>query len=168
MTNARLSVDIAITQFRIASDSARLLSTPAEEIALALRPDPRPAGWLDPCFGTLYLVTNDANGLIRIGCADRLRKRYTDMNVTSPVQLTIAHFVHLVGMPVAKQVELDLHTTLLAYRRRGEWFEVDLEAATQEMADAIYRRRFQFWTEAERREVGAAAARCHATRSRSI
>jgi hypothetical protein len=137
MTNARLSVDIAITKFRIASDSARLLSTPAEEIALALRPDPRPAGWLDPCFGTLYLVTNDANGLIRIGCADRLRKRYTDMNVTSPVQLTIAHFVHLVGMPVAKQVELDLHTTLLAYRRRGEWFEVDLDAAaTQAIADA--------------------------------
>lgn len=167
--NPRLAVDIAITRLPTTSDAGRLLTTPADEVALALRPDPRPAlQWFDPGFGTLYLLTNAANGLIRIGSADQLRKRFTAMNMASPVELTIAHFVHVVGMPIAKQVELSLQTQFITSRRRGEWFDVALEAAAQEMADAIYRRGLRFWAEAERRVVGEVAARCQASRGRPI
>lgn len=155
--------DLAIDRYPAASDPDRLLKTPAEEVHLALRPEPR-APWADPGFGAVFILTNEANNLARIGCTARLRKRYTGLNVDSPVHLDLAHFVHVAGLIVARQIELALQTTFLACRRRGEWFDVAVADAAQELADTVYRRRLRFWSELERRQVGAMAARVEARR----
>ena len=114
MTSERLSVETTIARSPGASDAARLRTTPDDEIALALRPNPRPvttAGlhWIDPGFASLFLLANAANDLIRIGATDQIRKRFTAMNVASPVELRIVHFVHVVGPLVAKAIETGVH-----------------------------------------------------------
>lgn len=150
--------DLAIDRFPAACSAERLLKTPDEETHLALRPDAA-KGWTNPGFGTLYLLTNEANDLVRVGRADRLRKRFTAMNVDSPVNLAIAHFVHVVDPMVARGVEEHLQTRLLPWRIRGEWFGVTVDTAAQALAEIVTRRHLRFWSEAERREVGKLAAR---------
>lgn len=165
----RGSVDATIARCPGAMDGQRLFSTPADDIVLALRPDPpsrQGLHWIDPDFGALYILGNAANGLVKIGAAALIRKRFTAMNAASPVELRLLHFVHLVGAPVAKVVEADVHAGLLEHRRRGEWFELELDAAAEAIAEAVVRARLTFWTESERRSVGATAAKYHAHRMR--
>lgn len=106
-------------------------------------------------MSSLYVVANDANSLLKIGYADNLKNRIAGMNTGSPVGLRLVHFLYFVDGMIASDVEREVHKTLASYRRKGEWFEVNRDQAGDAIALAVNARRIKWWSEAERRKVGA-------------
>lgn len=164
MVNPARSIDIATHAFNCALDEARLLSTPEEELALAMEPPPSPIRWLNPELTAIYVLANGANGLLKIGMAENLKNRIVGLDCGSPVPLYLRHFIFFVGRTVTKYVEGEVHRTLAESRVKGEWFDVSLETAAQTIAETARRRKLMWWTERERRELGTKASKEHIIR----
>lgn len=128
----------------------RLRRTPPEDIRLALSRAPR--GTLR-VLSAVYVISNDANELVKIGYADNLQQRMSGLNCGSPVDLRLAHFVYFVDGGIAKAVEGATHRILAEHRRKGEWFSVTLEQAGEAIAQAVNSKRFRWFSEAERRKL---------------
>lgn len=143
----KLPEDHAAAYFQCELSMVRLRSTPAEDLALALKRDPNRR---DSCLSAVYVVGNEANDLLKIGYADNLKNRFSGLNTGSPVELKILHFVYFVDWIIAKNVESEVHRRLAAFRRRGEWFEVSLEVACEAIAETAVARKFRWWSAAER------------------
>lgn len=155
----QLAADIATHSLGIRMDQARLLATSKDECVLALskNPDHRAGRFIDPKLSAVYVISNEANSLLKIGYADNLRHRYAGLNVGSPVGLELEHFVYFVGGLIAKAVEGRTHQKLAEHRRRGEWFDVTVETAAKAIADAAGEMNLKWWNEMERRDIGLKA-----------
>ncbi len=166
-TNARTAADIATHSLGVRMDAKRLLATPSDELILALgkNPDHRAGRFVDPKLSAVYVVGNVVNSLLKIGYADNLRHRFAGLNVGSPVGLSLEHFVYFVGSLVAKTVEGRVHQHLAQYRRRGEWFDVDLATAAQALANVTADMKLRWWNEMERRDIGCKAWQIDRSRS---
>lgn len=142
--------DRAIANFKCELSHQRLLSTPDEELALALGKLPRGIANLS----AVYVVGNDANSLLKIGYADNLRSRLSGLRCNSPVETKLLHFLYFVDGMVAKHVESAAHKTLAARRRHGEWFEASLEEVAWAIASVVSTNKLRWWTEEERHRLG--------------
>lgn len=159
MRDEQPTADILVLRNRGAMDRTRLLSTSKDEMGIVFSALPSSRMWIDPQLAAVYVVGNSANPLLKIGHADNLKHRFAGLNVGSPVDLQLLHFVFFVGRLVAKSVERQVHDALAAHRSRGEWFNVDLATASSAIAKVTTDRRLAWWTEAERRSLGTAAIR---------
>lgn len=139
----------------------RLLFTPQAEFDLLNTATPSRAGWIDPQMGAVYVIGNAANSLLKIGHADNLKHRFSGLNVGSPVDLELIHFVYFVGRIVAKSVEQYVHAALAEYRRRGEWFDVDLPTIGAAISQVSFERNLKWFTEEQRRRIGTTALKNH-------
>ena len=139
----------------------RLLSTSQEEFDLLNTANPSRAGWIDPQMGAVYVIGNSANSLLKIGHADNVKNRFSGLNVGSPVELELLHFVYFVGRLVAKSVEQYVHGALAEYRRRGEWFEADLPMVGDAISQVAFQRNLKWFTEEQRRRIGTTALKNH-------
>lgn len=166
ITCQQTSADIATHSFSTRMCSIRLLATPADELLLALskNPDARADRFVDPKLSAVYVVGNAVNSLVKIGYADNLRHRFAGLNVGSPVDLDLRHFVYFIGSLVAKNVEGRVHQRLAEHRRRGEWFDVECATAAAAIAGVAQDMRLKWWTEAERRDIGCRAWNVHLSR----
>lgn len=151
--------DVAVAHFKCGMDNERLLSTPANELALAMGSVPRGQYY---SLSTVYVIGNAANNLVKIGYADNLRARFSGLNCGSPVCLQLLHFVHVVDGMVAKLVEGKAHLLLAEHRRKGEWFEVDVSQAAAAIGAALATNKIRWWTEYERRRLPSFAAKATA------
>jgi len=150
-------VDVVVANGRGAMKPERLLTTPPSDIAEVFAAIPSLRHWIDPQMSAIYVISNEANSLLKIGYADNLKHRFHGLDCGSPVPLHLLHFVFLVGKLVAKTVEKQVHEVLADRRRKGEWFEVRLEEAAAAISSVVTRRKLQWWTEVERRALGKAA-----------
>lgn len=160
------AADKTIVRSESCSNLARSLATPSDEVALTLGPSPRkcPAkgpGWIDPTLSAIYVVRAKDIGLCKIGYTKNLRMRMTTLNVDSPVPLELAHFVYVVGHPIAKIVEAEAQLSLVDRCVRGEWFSIAVEEGAAAIFTAIEARGFKWWSERDRREMGHRAFRTH-------
>lgn len=139
----------------------RLVSTPQAEFDLLHTATPSRAVWIDPQMGAVYVIGNEANSLVKIGHADNLKHRFSGLNVGSPVELELLHFVYFAGRIVAKSVEQHVHSALAKYRRRGEWFDVDLPTIGNAISQVVFHRNLKWFTEEQRRRIGSSALKNH-------
>lgn len=161
------SLDMAAARFAPAMSKGRLAGTSEEELRLALSSSPTSRErWINPQLGAVYVISNAANSLLKIGHADNLKNRFSGIDCCCPVALKLEHFVYFVGRLVANSVEQQTHAVLKEYRRKGEWFDVPLAIATEAIASVVSSRKLTWWTEYERRELGSKASRVHINRMR--
>lgn len=84
-------------------------------------PEPRqmtaqiPPRW-DGVNQGVYFV--EAAGLIKIGFSNSLKRRLIDLQIGSPVVITLLHVE-----PGSQVTERKLHAKFAAYRQHGEWFQ---------------------------------------------
>ena len=142
--------DSALMSFECAMCPERLKRATPEDIELAIGRAPR--GMIQT-LSAVYVVSNAANSLLKIGYADNLKQRISGIRTGSPVEIKLEHFVYFVDCTIAGMVEKDAHTELAEYRRRGEWFEVTTDQAGEAIAKSATSRRLKWWTEAERRQL---------------
>lgn len=159
--NEQGAADRVLSYHTGSRNPGRLISTPKEELELLNTATPSRAGWIDPQMGAVYVIGNAANSLLKIGHADNLKHRFSGLSVGSPVDLELHHFVYFVGSIVAKSVEQQVHKALADYRRRGEWFDVDLATVGQAIAEIALERKLKWWTEEQRRRIGTTALKNH-------
>lgn len=69
----------------------------------------------------VYFIQAATGGPIKIGSTNNLEKRLADLQTASPIELLV------IGVcdPPFDGFEKWLHSTLVGYRIRGEWFEDD-------------------------------------------
>jgi len=155
------TADVLILRNRGAMESARLLETPEDEIAQVFGPGMQTRIWIDPQLSAVYVISNSANSLLKIGHADNLKHRFSGMDCGSPVELSLRYFVFLVGKLVAKSVESQVHDLLSEQRCKGEWFDVSMDEAIAAIAAVVTERKLAWWTEGERRKLGTKASSVH-------
>jgi hypothetical protein len=143
--------DSALVSFECEMSPKRLRKASDEDLELAVGKAPR--GTIQT-LSAVYVVSNAANSLLKIGYADNLKQRISGMRTGSPVELKLQHFIYFVDCMIAGMVEKDAHDELAEYRRRGEWFEITIEQAGEAIAKSVTSRRLKWWTEAERRDLG--------------
>lgn len=142
--------DQAVAHFKCALSRDRLLRTPDDEMKLLLS---RALTKGSTGLASVYVISNDANGLLKIGYADYLKSRFSGLNCGSPVNLQLRHFVHVVDTVIAKRIEGEVHKILAEHRRKGEWFDVSLEVAAAALSQAMLANKVRWWTEQEGREL---------------
>lgn len=144
---------------------SRAVATPKEDIDLAMSCNPACGRgirrWIDPKLAAVYVIGNEANTLCKIGYARDLRKRVLGIQGSSPVPVHLHHFVYVVGSLIAKFIEADVHDFFGSDRKHGEWFDVDPSQVPPIMHAAITERRYVWWDEQGRRNLGFLAARLH-------
>lgn len=145
-------------------DPERSCHAPQEELDLALscNPNTRTFGnWIDPELAALYVISNDANDLCKIGYASNLRKRMKVIQAHCPIPVFLTHFIYVVGPLVAKRVEAEVHDLLSEERQHGEWFRVHPTKAAVFIYRVISENGWLWWDEKGRRELGYDAAKVH-------
>jgi hypothetical protein len=143
--------DRAIVTFKSAQNVQRLRFTPADDLSLAQGRSQR--GGIQT-LSSVYVVSNAANPLLKIGYADNLKSRISGLQCGSPVELSLVHFVYFVDGMIAKQIEGDVHKILAEWRRKGEWFDVTAEQAGDAIAKAATAKRVLWFSEDERLKLG--------------
>ena len=138
--------DKAVANFKCALSIDRLKATPQAELDLLKTRPPRGS---TSGVSSVYVIGNDANGLVKIGYADNLRNRFSGLNCGSPVCLRVLHFVHVVDGCIAKRVEGLVHKRLADKRRKGEWFEVSVAEAAAAIGEVLLENKYRWWTEEE-------------------
>lgn len=77
---------------------------------------------------TVYFVLG--GGLVKIGRAIDVDKRFRSLECGSPVPLELARVV-----PGERGLECDLHRYFAAYRKHGEWFDLKAWEAIEPLSD---------------------------------
>jgi hypothetical protein len=92
---------------------------------------------IDPDHSFIYVIKGD-NGLCKIGFTTNPNARLAQLRTASASPLEFAW----IGAPKADviAIERDVHTMLNQYRRNGEWFAVEPDAAVGAIHSVAYRR----------------------------
>jgi ribosome-binding protein aMBF1 (putative translation factor) len=97
--------------------------------------------------GTLYAIASEGTALVKIGCTTgTVEKRLKSLQTGQPFSLHV-----LASVPVeadVQRIEKQVHAFLAQERRRGEWFEISLDAAA---LAALVVRAVQFVKQADER-----------------
>lgn len=81
----------------------------------------------------IYVIAEAGSGFIKVGVAQNPRARLSTLQTGNPRKLSL-EFVHeCQSRLAAEQVEYRAHGTMLRWRKEGEWFDVPLDHAIQEV-----------------------------------
>jgi len=160
------SLDKAIVSSDGCQDEQRALLTPKADLDLMASKKPRrysslDGGWIDPKLTALYVITSQTNNLCKIGYARNLKTRISSMQCGSPVPISLAHFVYVVGRHVAVRVEAAAHEALADRWGHGEWFDTTVTEAAAAIYSAIREGGFKWWDERGFRAIGRRADQIH-------
>lgn len=83
-------------------------------------------------INSVYFIRMGKTTAIKIGCAEVVAKRLSDLQIGSPVELTVAGFVSFwkrKWMRRAESAAFKIADELGARHLRGEWYDMELEFA---------------------------------------
>jgi hypothetical protein len=78
----------------------------------------------------VYLVQQGYTGPIKIGLADNVCKRITELQVGNPIELLLIAVIGPISRKEAEHLERSLHKKFKHKHIRGEWFKhsIDMSA----------------------------------------
>jgi hypothetical protein len=86
----------------------------------------------------IYAIASDVNGPCKIGISGNVEKRLKQLQTGHSSPLKIFHSV-LIERDDVHILEKTIHKTLVHLKLKGEWFNIDAVAATQEIDYAVMR-----------------------------
>lgn len=73
----------------------------------------------------VYVVSEGANGPVKVGVAKRPRQRLAELQIGNPRKLKLAGSWLAETRSRAIGVEFEVHAEMKRYRLRGEWLDID-------------------------------------------
>ena len=87
--------------------------------------------------GGVYFIWDKKNAALKIGKADNLKKRLSELQVGNPNELEVLEFLRCKSSDDAKLFESQLHETFKHLHMRGEWFRYKEEEFQQLFTEGL-------------------------------